>query len=212
MMSLPDLTSHCRQLLRESDALTAHDRFGEWVEEVAHWLDETYRDSGFSAKWSALPSSALVIGNQYYDEPEAWNHFARTVQTRLDWLGGLSGSLQRVTATQTRRDRGASVRKVFLSHSSEVGLGASSGPDIPESSLMDCFSMRARSLAVPGSSSISSHKIFMAPICCDTNCLWSGSPRRTSFPTLLPVPQLGTVVSPFLSSASPTYCLKMEPL
>src|SRR5438105_5302091 len=124
MMSLADLTSYGRQLLRESDALAAHDRFAEWVEEVAHWLDETYLDSGFSAKWSALPSSALVIGNQYYDEPEAWNHFTRSVQTRLDWLGGLDGKLQRVTATQARRDRGANVRKVFLSHSSDDRLVA----------------------------------------------------------------------------------------
>ena len=72
-MSLAELTSHGRQLLRESDAVTAHDGFAEWVEEVARWLDEAYRDSGLSAKWSALPSSALLIGNQYYDEPEAWN-------------------------------------------------------------------------------------------------------------------------------------------
>ena len=51
-------------------------------------------------------------------------HYARSVQTRLDWLGSIGGSVRKITATQTRRDRGANVRKVFLSHSSDDRLVA----------------------------------------------------------------------------------------
>lgn len=116
MISLADLTAQGRRLLDESEPTTAHRRFLDWTDEVATCLDESYPGSGLSAQWSALASSALVIGDAYYDQPEAWNHYTRSVQARLRWLGTINQHLDKTTATQARQPRGATVRKLFLSH------------------------------------------------------------------------------------------------
>jgi hypothetical protein len=117
MVNLADLTRFGRQLLDESDPSHAHGQFLQWSEDVAEWLDESFPDSGVSAQWSSLPSSALVIGGRYYDEPDAWNHFTRSVQARLRWLGSINTVNPR-TATQVRRGPGSRVKRLFLSHAS----------------------------------------------------------------------------------------------
>src|ERR1700742_4008902 len=102
MSSLAELTRIGRRLLDESEATHAHGEFLQWSDDVADWLDASFPDSGMSAQWSSLPSSALVIGGAYYDQPEAWNHFTRSVQARLRWLGTIN-QLDARTTTQVQR-------------------------------------------------------------------------------------------------------------
>ena len=87
--SLESLTSEGRKLFDKDGATRAHSYFGYWDSSVAEWLDENYSGSGLSAKWSALPSSSLVIGNHYYDEPESWIAYRAAVKERLTFLSNL---------------------------------------------------------------------------------------------------------------------------
>src|SRR5687767_8979068 len=109
MPTLPEIVRQGRLLLEESEPTVAHRRFLDWSDDVADWLDESFPESGLSAQWSALPSSALVIRGAYYDQPETWNHYARAVQDRLKWLGAVN-QLEPKTATQPRRRPGAPIK------------------------------------------------------------------------------------------------------
>jgi predicted nucleotide-binding protein len=106
-----------RVLLNEHAPVQAHLKCRAWVENVAKWLELI--DPALSAKWSGLPSSALMSGGSYSNDPEAWAHFQSVVNERLRWLG------EAISSHRHAEDRRLSVsavapqqqsRKVFVVH------------------------------------------------------------------------------------------------
>lgn len=113
--SIADLIAEGRRLLQAADAVDAERAFHYWVNRVARWLDANAPNSGYSAAWSGLPTSPLVVGDQYYDNPEQWQAFRQSVEYRLRWLGGAIRSLQSVQQRAVNPER-ASSRRVFVVH------------------------------------------------------------------------------------------------
>jgi hypothetical protein len=91
---LDQLAARGQQLLRlEDDAVRTHSAFERWADEVSGWLSARYPNSGLSAEWGSIPTSGLVLGGQYYDDPLTWMQFRLSVQRRLQWLGHLPTKL-----------------------------------------------------------------------------------------------------------------------
>lgn len=91
---LDQLAAKGQQLLtEEDDAVSTHSAFERWADEVARWLSAGYPNSGLLAEWASLPTSRLVLGGQYYDDPPTWMQFRSSVQLRLQWLGHLPTKL-----------------------------------------------------------------------------------------------------------------------
>jgi predicted nucleotide-binding protein len=102
-----------RNLANTGDASRAHDEFGNWVTEVARWLEAETGNPALVAKWSGLPQSKLVHAGCYDDSPEAWDHFKRVIEHRLSWLGD---ALSPQTTPSTTQPNRSGSRKVFIVH------------------------------------------------------------------------------------------------
>ena len=89
LKGLDTLSAEGLLLLDKSDAVGAHTDFIEWVDKVHSWLAKNLPDTGLTADWASQPMSSLVHGDAYYDGPEHWTIFQRTIQSRLRWLGSL---------------------------------------------------------------------------------------------------------------------------
>ena len=89
LKGLDTLSAEGLLLLDKSDAVGAHTDFIEWVDKVHSWLAKNLPDTGLTADWASQPMSSLVHGGEYYDGPEHWTIFQRTIQSRLRWLGSL---------------------------------------------------------------------------------------------------------------------------
>ncbi len=116
---LDSLCDFGRRLLRDTDdAAHTHYDFQQWDQDVAKWLDSDYPNTGFSAEWSALPTSSLVVGGQYYDQPETWIAFRSSVQKRLAWLGefGRNRQLARLASDNSTRPTPNETKRVFIVH------------------------------------------------------------------------------------------------
>lgn len=114
-VTLESLSSEGRALLNEHEAVRADSDFGYWDSRVASWLDERFPNTGLSARWSATSSSAMVIGNQYYDDPNSWMAFKVAVQKRLAFLGELATAIH--SPKRQSSDSGSSPsNKVFVVH------------------------------------------------------------------------------------------------
>lgn len=110
------LSSEGRKLLDLSHPADAHHAFRAWDSVVAKWLDREYPNSGLSAEWSALLSSALVIGGSYVDDHLSWSRFQSAVSQRLSWLSKLGKARQMKGPTAVTRKVPNPGGKVFLVH------------------------------------------------------------------------------------------------
>jgi hypothetical protein len=91
-MNLKGLDEHAatgRELLEQSDPVSAHSGFQGWVQSVERWLRSIAPDSGLSADWLRQSDSRLVIGRNYSNDPADWERFKTAVQQRLSWLAEL---------------------------------------------------------------------------------------------------------------------------
>jgi predicted nucleotide-binding protein len=89
-ISLESLIQEGRVVLKQDDPEVAHRAFYQWDQSVAQWLDDKYPDTGFSAEWSSLSASTLVMGHYYQNSPSAWKVFKEGVTKRLAWLSNLA--------------------------------------------------------------------------------------------------------------------------
>jgi len=87
--TLETLAEDGRDLLSVHHAFDAHRDFVRWADDVAEWLDEQFPSSGYSALWSGMPMSRLVLNNTYDSSSGARTHFNTAVAQRLQWLGNL---------------------------------------------------------------------------------------------------------------------------
>lgn len=118
ILTLEKLVAKGRKLLRESDVMDAHRAFEYWDDYVADWLDKTFPGSGYSAGWSCLPSSSLVYGGHYYDDPNSWRSFKNAVQRRLDWISKLNATANPAVEQnkETKMNEKPESNKVFVVH------------------------------------------------------------------------------------------------
>jgi hypothetical protein len=100
------------QLLSVGKPVTAHSRFEDWVSGVGQWLNKVVPDSGLSSEWLSLPTSQLITGGSYSNDPEDWRQFTRAVHGRLAWLAALPTKTSKLqmsmpsTAQDAARERG----------------------------------------------------------------------------------------------------------
>lgn len=87
--SIQSAVDDARGILEIDDPHTAHNRFVEWVNSVAVLLQRLYPHSSFSAEWSALPHSALILGGRWSRQSGDWIPFRDVVMERIGWLAKL---------------------------------------------------------------------------------------------------------------------------
>lgn len=110
---LSNLLARGRALSDNGEPVRAHNEFGNWVNDVARWLESESGNPALVVKWSGLPQSRLVRGNSYDDSPEAWDHFNRVIEQRLAWLGEALSARNPSPANSLAQRRS---RKVFIVH------------------------------------------------------------------------------------------------
>jgi len=96
-ITLETLSKDGRDLMAISCPSDAHRAFLYWADDVAEWIDQRFPDSGYSAEWSGLPMSRLVINNCYDSSDAARIHFNEVVTARLRWLGRLGRVIREQT-------------------------------------------------------------------------------------------------------------------
>lgn len=112
--NLESLSLDGRNLLSVPDTCNAHRDFIRWADKVAEWLDCEFPHTGWSAQWSGLPVSLLVVGNQYDSSHETRMHFNRVVSNRLTWIGKLGQKINDARSSNQRNDTSES-DALFLS-------------------------------------------------------------------------------------------------
>lgn len=112
--SLESLSDRGRRLLHDSNDPTGTlSEFESWDHDVAKWLDTEFPDRGFSAQWSSISTSPLVLGGYYNDYPETWAAFRTAVQCRLKFLSEVMQTKSHPSPTRTSA---TDTRRVFLVH------------------------------------------------------------------------------------------------
>lgn len=101
--------------------MDGHAEFTYWCDRVARWLDDHHPGTGAAAEWSSLPEPQLVLGGQYYDDPESWSVFRRAVRTRLTWRARLATNRSRREAVAAR-PAPLPTPRVFIVHGHDEGL------------------------------------------------------------------------------------------
>lgn len=95
--TLEPLTAAGRKVQNVDNVSWAHRDFGQWGEDVAQWLEEKHRGTGWSAEWSGFRRSELIVRNHYDPSDEGRVYFAKVVGARLKWLGQVG---QRLSAAR----------------------------------------------------------------------------------------------------------------
>ena len=112
--SVESLSDRGRRLLHDSnDPTGTHSEFESWDHDVAKWLDTEFPDRGYSAQWSSISTSPLVLGGCYSDDPVSWAAFRTAVQRRLKFL---SEVMQTKSHPPPTRTIATDTRRVFLVH------------------------------------------------------------------------------------------------
>ena len=121
--TLESLCDKGRHLLHETHHPSrTHREFKYWDDRVAGWLDKHFPNSGFSAEWSSLSTSPLVIAGGYYDDPESWAVFRTAVQCRLAWLGKFGTAMRQQKKGTKASKTGVVSNRVFVVHGRNEAL------------------------------------------------------------------------------------------
>jgi len=103
-----------------NDAVSAHKDFRDWDNEVADWLEREFPGSGFSAEWSAMAPSPLVVGGTIFNDYVDWINFYRVIDQRQKSLARIPNKVASYKRLSKFRE-GEKVsspdnRKVFVVH------------------------------------------------------------------------------------------------
>jgi hypothetical protein len=99
LTGLDKYSSEGHRLIDMGDSVDAHEAFMDWVSSVVLWLNEVAPDSGLSSEWLSLPTSHLIVGRNYSNDPDDWGQFRRAVAGRLAWLAELPARASKLAAS-----------------------------------------------------------------------------------------------------------------